>query len=40
MGNESYKYGVSDYLAVSLDVPISGQVIKPSSEAPFLSNQA
>ncbi|GIO54440.1 MULTISPECIES: AraC family transcriptional regulator [Paenibacillus] len=37
LGNESYKYGVSDYLAVSLDVPISGQVIKPSPEAPFLS---
>lgn len=37
LGKESYKYGVCDYLAVSLDVPISGQAIKPSSEAPFLS---
>lgn len=37
LGNESHRYGVCDYLAVSLDVPISGQAIKPSPEAPFLS---
>ncbi|OME87050.1 MULTISPECIES: AraC family transcriptional regulator [Paenibacillus] len=37
LGKESYTYGVCDYLAVSLDVPISGQAIKPSSEEPFLS---
>jgi len=37
LGNESYIYGVSDYLAVSLDVPITGQAVKPSPESPFLS---
>ncbi|BFT70098.1 AraC family transcriptional regulator N-terminal domain-containing protein [Paenibacillus sp. P36] len=37
LGNETYRYGVCDYLAVSLDVPISGQAIKPSSGSPFLS---
>ncbi len=37
LADEKYTYGVSDYLAVSLDVPISGQVVQTSSEAPYLA---
>lgn len=37
LADESYRYGVSDYLAVSLDVPISGQSIEPTREHPYLA---
>lgn len=37
LGQESYRYGVSDYLAVSVDVPITGKVIKASHEFPYLA---
>lgn len=36
LGEESYYYDASDYLVISVDLPISGQVIEASSEAPYL----
>ncbi|MEK5142159.1 AraC family transcriptional regulator [Paenibacillus sp. FSL M7-0134] len=36
LAEESYHYGTSDYLVVSVDLPISGQVIQASAEAPYL----
>ncbi len=36
LAEESYYYGISDYLVVSVDLPISGQVIQASAEAPYL----
>ncbi|SPY13591.1 Lactose operon transcription activator [Paenibacillus polymyxa] len=36
LAEESYYYGTSDYLVVSVDLPISGQVIQASAEAPYL----
>ncbi|MCD9021534.1 AraC family transcriptional regulator [Cohnella silvisoli] len=32
----SYQYGISNYLVISVDLPISGQVIQASAEAPYL----
>ncbi|KAI7259726.1 hypothetical protein KC345_g10238 [Hortaea werneckii] len=37
LADESYRYGVSDYLAVSLDVPISGRSIEPTPDHPYLA---
>jgi AraC-like DNA-binding protein len=37
LGQESYRYGVSDYLAVSVSVPITGKVIKASHDFPYLA---
>lgn len=37
LGQESYRYGVSDYLAVSVGVPITGKVTKASREFPYLA---
>ncbi|BBB92531.1 MAG TPA: AraC family transcriptional regulator [Methylomusa anaerophila] len=37
LGSESYRYGVSDYLAVSVGVPITGRVTKASREFPYLA---
>lgn len=37
LGSESYRYGVSDYLAVSVDVPITGKVTRASREFPYLA---
>ncbi|WP_025718137.1 AraC family transcriptional regulator [Paenibacillus polymyxa] len=36
LAEESYHYGTFDYLVVSVDLPISGQVIQASAEAPYL----
>ncbi|MGW9530478.1 AraC family transcriptional regulator N-terminal domain-containing protein [Paenibacillus terrae] len=36
LAEESYHYGTSDYLVVSVDLPISGQVIQASAKAPYL----
>ncbi|GGG11679.1 transcriptional regulator [Paenibacillus albidus] len=36
LAQESYLYGPSDYLVVSVDLPVSGQIIEASSEAPYL----
>ncbi|WP_058830030.1 AraC family transcriptional regulator [Paenibacillus polymyxa] len=36
LAEESYYYGTSDYLVVSVDLPISGQVIQASTDAPYL----
>ncbi|QWU16783.1 Helix-turn-helix domain-containing protein [Paenibacillus sophorae] len=36
LAQESYRYGPSDYLVVSVDLPVSGQIIEASSEAPYL----
>lgn len=36
LAEESYHYGTSDYLVVSVHLPISGQVIQASAEAPYL----
>ncbi|MEK3715298.1 AraC family transcriptional regulator [Paenibacillus sp. FSL R7-0333] len=37
LADERYKYGVSDYLAVSLDVPITGRATQASRESPYLA---
>lgn len=37
LGPESYRYGVSDYLTVSVNVPITGKVIRASKEFPYLA---
>ncbi|MDB5052930.1 MAG: transcriptional regulator, AraC family [Bacilli bacterium] len=37
LGDESFRYGVFDYLAVSLDVPITGQSIHSSPDYPYLA---
>ncbi|WP_196605381.1 AraC family transcriptional regulator [Pectinatus haikarae] len=37
LGSESYRYGISDYLAVSVGVPITGRVIMASRECPYLA---
>lgn len=37
LGEEQYHYGPSEYFAVSVDLPISGQVIKASTDAPYLA---
>ncbi|WP_199884132.1 AraC family transcriptional regulator [Anaerosinus massiliensis] len=37
LGSESYRYGVSDYLAVSVGVPITGRVTMASREFPYLA---
>ncbi|QNR66245.1 AraC family transcriptional regulator [Paenibacillus peoriae] len=36
LAEESYHYGTFDYLVVSVDLPISGQVTQASAEAPYL----
>lgn len=37
LGRESYKYGPSDYLIASVDLPITGQVIQATPESPYLA---
>lgn len=37
LGEETYYYGPSEYLVVSVDLPVIGQVIDASPEVPFLS---
>lgn len=36
LGQESYRYDPSDYLVVSVDLPVSGQVTEASPDAPYL----
>lgn len=36
LAEERYQYGPADYLVVSVDLPVSGQVIEASSEVPYL----
>ncbi|MDH4561722.1 AraC family transcriptional regulator [Pseudomonas sp. BN411] len=37
LGDETYYYGPSEYLVVSVDLPVIGQVTEASPEVPFLS---
>lgn len=37
LAKESFKYGPGDYLVASLDLPVTGQVINASSNAPYLA---
>jgi AraC-like DNA-binding protein len=37
LGEETYHYGPSEYLVVSVDLPVIGQVTEASPEVPFLS---
>ncbi|KAF0248508.1 MAG: Transcriptional regulator AraC family protein [bacterium] len=39
LGREFYEYSVSDYLAVSVNLPVIGQVIEASKEKPYLCIQ-
>ena len=36
LGGETYRYGVGDYLVVSLDLPVASRVTEASTERPFL----
>ncbi|GGA37004.1 AraC family transcriptional regulator [Paenibacillus physcomitrellae] len=36
LAEERYLYGPSDYLVVSVDLPVSGQIIEASSDRPYL----
>ncbi len=37
LGDEAYRYGPSQYFAVSVELPISGQVTEASAEYPYLA---
>ncbi|RPK09306.1 AraC family transcriptional regulator [Priestia endophytica] len=37
LAQERFKYGPADYLISSVDLPVTGQVIKASSHAPYLA---
>lgn len=37
LGDETYRYGPSQYFAVSVDLPISGQVTEASLQQPYLA---
>ena len=37
LGNEKFIYGPRDYLVASVGLPVSGQVMKASSDVPYLS---
>ncbi|MFE8699953.1 AraC family transcriptional regulator N-terminal domain-containing protein [Cytobacillus sp. FJAT-54145] len=37
LAQENFKYSPADYLVASADLPVTGQVIKASSEAPYLA---
>ncbi|WP_088068899.1 AraC family transcriptional regulator [Gottfriedia luciferensis] len=37
LANERFKYGPSNYLVASVDLPVSGQIITASPNAPYLS---
>ncbi|MDO3410322.1 AraC family transcriptional regulator [Saccharibacillus sp. CPCC 101409] len=37
LADEAYRYGPGEYFAVSVDLPISGQVIEVSPERPYLA---
>lgn len=39
LGSSSYLYKPSDYLLISLDLPMSGQVLEASAEKPYLALQ-
>ncbi|MNO24891.1 HTH-type transcriptional activator RhaS [compost metagenome] len=36
LGQQSFRYGPADYLIISVDLPVSGQVVEASPEAPYL----
>ncbi len=36
LGGDSYRYGVGDYLVVSLDLPVASRVAEASAERPYL----
>jgi hypothetical protein len=36
LGEETYRYGVAQYLVVSVDLPLSGFVIKATPDKPYL----
>lgn len=37
LGQERFTYGPGDYLVASVDLPVTGQVVKASSDAPYLA---
>jgi AraC-like DNA-binding protein len=37
LAQERFRYGPADYLVASVDLPVTGQVIKASSDAPYLA---
>ncbi|MFJ5623034.1 AraC family transcriptional regulator N-terminal domain-containing protein [Peribacillus loiseleuriae] len=37
LAQERFRYGPSNYIVASVDLPVTGQVIKASSDAPYLS---
>lgn len=37
LGQERFRYSPADYLVASVDLPVTGQVIKASSDAPYLA---
>ncbi|NGZ73774.1 AraC family transcriptional regulator [Saccharibacillus alkalitolerans] len=37
LADETYRYGPSQYFAVSVDLPISGRIIEASAERPYLA---
>lgn len=39
LGDEVYRYSPSEFLVVSVDLPVTGQVVEASKEVPYLSLQ-
>ena len=39
LGDEVYRYNPSEFLVVSVDLPVTGQVVQASKEVPYLSLQ-
>lgn len=39
LGDEVYRYSPSEFLVVSVDLPVTGQVVQASKEVPYLSLQ-
>jgi len=37
LAEERFRYGPADYIMASVDLPVTGQVIKASSDAPYLA---
>lgn len=37
LGEECFRYGPGNYIVASVDLPVTGQVIKASSDSPYLA---
>ncbi|PLT29877.1 AraC family transcriptional regulator [Peribacillus deserti] len=37
LGKEAFRYGPANYIVASVDLPVTGQVVKASSDAPYLA---